>query len=120
MSARRRPLQSDPAEIGKFRWALTLETPTRTSNGAGGKTVSYATVDTVRGRLALEDDSEGPVGDRVRGARKGHVEILYRKAVTTAMRLTLGSRVFNITAVPGLDECLKTGRQLLAVEERVG
>lgn len=90
---------------------VLLQTLTEASDGAGGFTSSWATTATLWAAIDSISTSSAAMGGgehrqamQLVGSQFVRITIRYRAAVTTAMRVVLGSRVFNIRRVNNKDE----------------
>ncbi|MGX1099965.1 phage head closure protein [Amorphus sp. MBR-141] len=84
--------------IGALDRRVRIEAPLRTGDGAGGATVSWATVATVWANVeavsAVERDRSGRLG----GVATHRVTIRARDGVASGQRLVLGGRVLAVRA----------------------
>jgi SPP1 family predicted phage head-tail adaptor len=109
---------SGEIHIGDLRTRLTLEAPSRTSDGGGGASVTWGTVATVWASVRPTGGGEGYALDRVAGRVTHEIVLRYRAGVTPEMRLRDGTRVFEIRAAFGPDQrrrwlkCLAEERDL--------
>ena len=85
--------------IGDLRHRVTIESETRTSDGAGGASVAWIVVADVWAAIQPQRGSENLTLDRVAGAVPYDIWIRYRTGVTPSMRVRFGARVFDIRAV---------------------
>ncbi len=84
---------------GELRTRLALESPSRTSDGAGGATVTWQEVAEVWAAVRVQAGAETFALDRVAGKVSHEIIIRYRADVTPAMRFREGMRHFDIRAV---------------------
>jgi SPP1 family predicted phage head-tail adaptor len=83
---------------GDLRTRLTLEAPSRTSDGAGGSGIAWESVSDVWARVTPLTGNEDLSLDRVAGTLRHEIVIRYRAGVTLEMRFRDGSRVYDIRA----------------------
>lgn len=89
---------SEAIHIGELRERLSLEAPSRSSDGGGGSDVTWTEVASVWARLRPRSGDESLSLDRVAGRVRHEIVIRYRSDVTLAMRFRAGSRVYDIRA----------------------
>jgi SPP1 family predicted phage head-tail adaptor len=96
--------------IGRLRHRLTLEAPQTTADEIGGRSVSWSPIATIW--AAIETATGNEIGaEGQTDARLFHrITIRHRGDIGPAMRLTKGTRVFEIVAVRDAD-----GRQRFLV-----
>jgi SPP1 family predicted phage head-tail adaptor len=92
---------SAPVTIGDLRTLLTLEAPSRTSDGAGGASVAWETVAQVWAFVSPLTGDEDFALDRIAGHLRHEIAIRYRAGVTLEMRFRDGDRVYDIRAANG-------------------
>jgi SPP1 family predicted phage head-tail adaptor len=102
--------------IGELRQRMRLEVAVRTPDGAGGADETWSLVAELWASLKPLSGQEGLEADRVAGHVTHDVVVRYRAGMVPAMRLVLGTRVFDIRAVLDVDERRRFLRCL--VEER--
>lgn len=90
--------------IGRLRHRLTLESATRTPDGGGGASESWATVATVWASITPTGGSEAIDADALTGRISHEIVFRHRPGVAPVMRLRRGNRVFEIAAVIDIDE----------------
>jgi len=95
--------------IGKLRDRLTLESPSRASDGGGGATITWQTVAQVWAHVRPISGDERLRHDAVTGRVTHEVWLRHRGDVVPAMRFTDGARILDIVAV--LDPVLGPGRR---------
>lgn len=105
---------------GAMRHPVTIETPTRVADQAGGYTETWAAIAGGETFASIEPVSQG-VAERVLGAKAATVathlvRLRYLPAVTTACRVVYGTRTFDVRAVADVRE--RGAELLLACEER--
>ena len=87
---------------------ITIEEPDTSADGAGGLTTSWSDVDTVWARLesvhSRSVNIERLVSEQLTPRQMVICTIRYRADVTTDMRVSYDSRVFNIRSVTNIDE----------------
>ena len=104
--------------IGRLRHRLTLESASRTPDGGGGASETWATVAEVWAEIAPTSGTEAVDADALTGRISHEIVFRYRSGVAPVMRLRGGSRLFDIAAVIDVDErrrwlkCLCTERDL--------
>jgi len=98
--------------VGKMRYRLTLQSPTRTSDNAGGVSVAWTEVAKIWGSIETKGGSEQFFGDQLEGRSQHVITIRFRRGVTNANRIlysfeskgTAYTRTFNITRVENVNE----------------
>jgi len=85
--------------IAEMRERVTLQSPMRTADGAGGADVSWTDVTTVWAKVEEGAGSERLTGERLAAQAALSLTIRYRAGVTTEMRALWNARVLNIRAV---------------------
>lgn len=85
--------------IGDLRTRLTLEAPSRASDGGGGSSVSWTTVAEVWAAVRPTAGGEDYALDRVAGRISHEIVIRHRTDMRPEMRFKSGTRVFDIRAV---------------------
>lgn len=98
--------------VGKMRHRLTIQSPTRTTDGAGGVNVSWTEVATVWGSIDPQSGSEQFFGDQLEGRSAQIITIRFRRGLTNANRIlysfeskgTSYTRTFNVTRVENVGE----------------
>lgn len=107
---------------GRLRHRLTLQQPSLSADGAGGYTRSWADVAALWAEIqpftARDVSGERLQGERLQSRVSHRIRLRYRAGVTAEMRLTDGTRIFNIRAVTVPQEA-KEMLEILA-EEGVG
>ncbi len=90
--------------IGDLRYRLTLERPTRVSDGGGGAVTTWDFVADVWAAIAPRGGTETIVAEAIAGRSTFSIHMRYRSDVTPDMRLRLGARIFEILAVSDADD----------------
>lgn len=90
--------------IGDLRKRVTIQSETPTSDNAGGYALAWTDVATVWAEIEPLGGNEVFAAQHLEGHVTHRVTMRYRGGVTTDMRLTCGSRAFNIRAVLNTDE----------------
>jgi SPP1 family predicted phage head-tail adaptor len=85
-----------PVKAGDLRHRVVIESPTRTSDGAGGSTTEWNTVAEIWAAIWSRTVDEDFTLDRVAGTASHDIWIRYRSDVTPDMRIRCGSRIFDI------------------------
>lgn len=93
-----------PSSIGRLRHRLVLEQASRTADGGGGAAENWATVAQIWGRIRPTGGTELVDAGGLSGRVTHEITIRYRTGVEPAMRITSGSRRFEIVAVIDIDE----------------
>ena len=88
----------NPVTIADLRHRVTIETPVRTNDGAGGAIVVWTSVAEVWAAIWPTSGSEGFTLDRTEGSVSHEIWLRFRSDVKPEMRLTFGTRVFDIRA----------------------
>ena len=93
------------AEIAsRLRQRVTIEQPSESADGAGGTTRSWTTLATVWAELLPLRGAENLLAFQQQAELTHRVTLRYRDDVTTAMRLSYDSRVFNIRSTRNVEE----------------
>ena len=93
--------------IGDLRHRLVLEAPNPADDGQGGQGDPWAspvTLATVWGRVEPLRGRERQHAGQIEARHSHRITIRYRDDVTTAHRVRLGTRVFNIRAMANREE----------------
>jgi len=93
-----------PPSIGRLRHRLALEQASRTADGGGGAAENWTTVAQIWGRIRPTGGTELVDADCLSGRVSHEITLRYRTGVEPAMRITRGSRRFEIVAVIDIDE----------------
>lgn len=90
-------MTSDP--IGRLDRRLVLEEETRVADGAGGVTLSWATLTTLWAGISFAGGGEAFDADRTRGRRDLTITIRHRAGLVPGMRFRDGSRGYEILSI---------------------
>lgn len=90
--------------IGELRKLVTIQGESSTPDDAGGYVLSWTNLATAWAEITALNGREVYTAQHLEGRVTHRVTMRYRAGVTTDMRLTCGSRVFNIRAVMNSDE----------------
>ncbi|MGE0764893.1 MAG: phage head closure protein [Hyphomicrobiaceae bacterium] len=90
--------------IGALRHRIVLESPVRATDGGGGAVVTWLVVAELWASIEPTAGSEAVVADQVSGRISHVITVRHRPDVVPAMRLRLGTRIFEILAVLDVDE----------------
>lgn len=90
--------------IGKLRHRVTLETPARTSDGAGGSTETWTPVAELFAFMRAIRGDERTAFDRITGHVSHEFYLRAHPGLAPKMRFRLGIRRFHIHAVLIADE----------------
>lgn len=85
--------------IAEMRERVTLQSPMRAADGAGGADVSWTDVATLWAKVEEGAGGERLTGERLAAQAALTLTIRYRAGVTTEMRALWNARVLNIRAV---------------------
>jgi SPP1 family predicted phage head-tail adaptor len=85
--------------IGELNRRVKLQTAARTSDGAGGVTVTWSDTATVWAAIEPVSGREPFVAQQLQGHVTHKVLIRYRSGITHGMRVLLGTRAFDVQAV---------------------
>ena len=88
---------------GNLRHRVQLETPSGSSDGAGGIALAWTLVDTLWAEIRSASGSEQLNFGRANATLMNNVRIRYRSDITPDMRFSLGSRIFEIRRVADPD-----------------
>lgn len=90
--------------IGTLRHRVTIQSETRTADGAGGFTLTWADVATVWGAVEPLKGMERLRAQQIEAPVTHSVTIRHRTDVSTKERIKFGTRLFNIRDVINPDE----------------
>lgn len=90
--------------IGDLRQRVTLEEVARVDDGGGGASESWVAVAVLWASVEPVGGDEDIVADVIDGNVTHEVWLRYRDGVVPAMRVTMGTRVFEILRVIDVDE----------------
>ena len=85
--------------IGELRERVTLQSPVRAPDGAGGGDVTWTSGATVWAKVEERGGSEHAAGERLAGHARLRVTIRYRSGVTAEMRVMWNGRALGIAAL---------------------
>ena len=88
----------NPVTIGDLRHRVSIESAVRTSDSAGGASVAWTPFADVWAAIMPSSGSESFVLDRLAGSISHEIWMRYRSDVKPEMRITFGTRVFDIRA----------------------
>lgn len=103
--------------IGDLDKRVIIQAVSRTSDGAGGSTVTWTDAATTWASIEPVSGHEPYVAQALRGRVTHKVRMRHRPGVTPANRLLHGTRVFNVQAA--LDDREEGRFLLLLCEEEV-
>lgn len=89
---------------GQLRHVGILEDRTRSKDPIGGQPWVWLPVASVRFGIETTGGEEIPVGGGVRAVSKYLITMRWRAGVKPAMRISMGSRVFQFTQVNNIEE----------------
>ena len=92
------------AEIGELRTRLVIQTKTRTTDSMGGGTVTWATFSTVWGSVEQKGANEAFWAKHLEHRVTHKIVIRYLSGVTSDMRISYGSRFFQIKGIMNWEE----------------
>lgn len=107
-----------PLSAGHLRHRVTIQTPTLSDDGRGGKTSSWGTHATLWARVTPVSAREAFAAGQMQGAITHRVVSRYATGLSTKMRIVWGSRTFLITGWRNIEEDRRI-LQIDCVEERV-
>lgn len=83
---------------GKRRHRITIQAPTKTSDGMGGSTVAWTDIATVWGSIAGLNyrESERMQAMKLQSEVSSKITIPYRAVIRNEWRLKMGNRYFDI------------------------
>lgn len=93
-----------PVTIGDLRHRVQIESPTRTSDGGGGSTTFWSVVAEVWAAIWPRSSDEALELDRVAGKATHDIWIRYRSDMKPEMRITFGTRVFDVRGVIDVED----------------
>ena len=100
---------------GTLRRRIVIQTPTETVDDHGGLVATFATFDTVSAAILPKPGTEPFEDDRYRATQRVVFEIRYRTGITTKMRVSYDSRLFDIESIVNVEE--RNKKVLLITEE---
>lgn len=103
--------------IGEMRERVTLQSPQRAPDGAGGQDITWTSGATVWAKVEEGRGRERLVGGRRAAETAFTLTIRYRSGITTEMRVLWKGRVLNITGLSDPDG-RKRFLELTCEEER--
>lgn len=83
---------------------VAIEQPLETADGAGGKTISWATFATVWAEILPRSGREEIFADQIRNRVSHKISIRYLVGLNEKMRVSYNARLFNITALVNVNE----------------
>jgi len=89
--------------IAGMRERVTLQSPARAADGAGGADVSWTDVATIWAQVEEGAGGERLAGERLAARAALTLTLRYRVGITTEMRVLWSGRVLNIRAVRDAD-----------------
>ena len=101
---------------GTLRERIVIQTPTETVDDHGGLAVTFATFDTVSAAILPKVGTEPFEDDRYRATQRVVFEIRYLAGITTKMRISYDSRLFDIESIVNVEE---RNKKLLLITEEV-
>ncbi len=105
-------------DIAELRHRITFQRVAQVSDGMGGFTTTWNNIATVWAKVEPVTASERIYSERLETQRSHKVKIRYRDDITTDMRFTFKSRVFQIHGVHSPDE--RNGYTFIDAEENQG
>lgn len=84
---------------GRLRHRVTVQTPTRSANATGERTLTWSTVATVWAGVEPRRSVERDEASQQIAPTTYDIEMRYRSDITPACRLQWGGKVLNITSV---------------------
>ncbi|ABS62532.1 phage head-tail adaptor, putative [Parvibaculum lavamentivorans DS-1] len=82
--------------IGALRERVTLQSPIRTADGAGGAAVTWDDGVSIWAKVEMRGGGETPAGERLEARALVRMTIRYRSGITAEMRALWQGRAFNI------------------------
>ncbi len=98
------PPRSTRGGAGDLRQLVTIQTATLTPDAAGGSTEAWATYVTAYARVRPLSSRELYAQGQVQGAITHELTIRYQSGIRPKMRVSWGSRTFQITGVRTINE----------------
>lgn len=89
--------------IGRLRHRLTIQAQSRTPNGSGGFTMTWADGTTVWANVRPSGADEAVQGNEARPRATFEVDCRYRTDITTAKRLKWGTRILKVVGTENPD-----------------
>lgn len=89
--------------IGDMRERVTLQSPLRTGDGAGGSVVTWTEAATVWAKVEMPAGGEAALAERLEAQARLRLTLRHRDDVTTEMRASWRGRAFNIRALRDKD-----------------
>lgn len=85
--------------IGEMRERVTLQSPSRTPDGAGGANVAWTSGASVWAKVEERRGQERLAGERLAAEAAFALTIRYRSGISTQMRVLWNTRVLNIVSL---------------------
>ena len=99
---------------GRLNQRIVLQQSVRTSDGAGGASVTWQDIATLWAEIIAIRSTETFTHDKLEPNNIYVVTMRYRADITTKMRFMLGSRILLITGIRNVDE----EKQILKIDVR--
>lgn len=94
----------DDVCVGEMKHRITIETPTRSTDGIGGFTSTWATFASAWASITPVAAREDFHASRLEHRVTHKIMIRYVASVTSNMRVVFGSRTFQIKGIKNLEE----------------
>jgi len=90
--------------VGRLRYLVKLQSPTRTTDTGGGQSISWSTITDLYADIKPISGGESFTQDQLQETTKHEVTVRYRSDMNTSYRILYGSRVLNIRHVKNVNE----------------
>jgi len=90
--------------IGRLRYLVKLQSPTRTTDTGGGQSISWSTVTDLYADIRPASGNEAFTQGQLQENTRHEVTVRYRSDMNTSYRLLYGSRIFNIRHIKNVNE----------------
>ena len=91
-------------KIGAMRHRITIETPTRVSDGMGGATITWATHATAWSKVEPMSANQVFWARHLEHRVTHKITLRYVAGITSDMRVSFESRIFHIKGIRDLEE----------------
>ncbi len=88
---------------GMLRTSVALQSQTRTADGVGGYTITWATYATVQAHVRQSSGREAMQADRLQDTAMLRCVIRYRSDVEPQHRVKIGSDVYQIRSIDNIE-----------------
>lgn len=90
--------------IGRLRYLVKLQSPTRTTDTGGGQSIAWSTITDLYADIRPKSGKESFTQDQLQEISQHEVIVRYRSDMNTSYRLLFGTRIFNIRHIKNVNE----------------